>query len=151
MDSTVIEQETVDELARFAGRSDEIAAIHGCDHARRTRFQILPPPPRCDDFGAHNRRHRERCVTHQFMPGAAAFVAGMKQAGVVTALVSGGFTVFSNPSRQNSVLIAPSATCSNIEKRLPHRAVSPNRSRRSIKAYYSSRSHSPNELEPVTR
>lgn len=94
MESTVIEQELIDELAGLTGRRDEITAIT----AATMRGEI--------DF-KQSLRHRVACLAGLTstdlehvaaritpMPGAAALVAAMKVHGAVTALVSGGFTVF---------------------------------------------------------
>lgn len=94
MDSTIVEGETLDELAAFAGLKDRIAAIT----ARSMNGEI--------DFAT---ALRERVAMLKGLPvvaldrtwdgvrdtpGAAALVATMRAAGATCALVSGGFTFF---------------------------------------------------------
>lgn len=94
MDSTVIEQELIDELADLAGLRTEIAAITRAamrgeldfEQSLRKRVALLAGTP-ASAIEAVNARVR-------IVPGAARLVTGMKNAGAVTALVSGGFTVF---------------------------------------------------------
>ena len=94
MDSTIVESETLDELAAFAGLKDRIAAIT----ARSMNGEI--------DFAT---ALRERVAMLKGLsvsalelawegvrdtPGAAELVATMRAAGATCALVSGGFTFF---------------------------------------------------------
>jgi phosphoserine phosphatase len=94
MDSTIVTGETLDELADFAGLKQEIAAI-----TRRSMNGEI-------DF-AEALRHRvamlrglslealERTWARvRLTPGARELVATMRAHGAVTALVSGGFTYF---------------------------------------------------------
>ena len=46
MDSTLIQGEVIDELARLAGTGDEVRADHRERDARRARFPAVVPPPR---------------------------------------------------------------------------------------------------------
>ncbi|GGD01341.1 phosphoserine phosphatase SerB [Aquisalinus flavus] len=95
MDSTIIQQECLDELAAYAGKRDEISAIT----ARAMRGEL-------DFEGALRERVAmlkglsvdalEATLSEKItlMPGAMELVATMKARGAVTALVSGGFTFF---------------------------------------------------------
>lgn len=95
MDSTMIEQECIDELGVMAGIGDHIKAIT----ARAMRGEL-------DFEGALKERvkllkgldHRiiETILRERisFMPGGKALLATMKAHGAHTALVSGGFTPF---------------------------------------------------------
>jgi phosphoserine phosphatase len=94
MESTVIENEMLDELADFLGLRDKIAAIT----ARAMNGEI-------DFAGAVNERVGllkglpvakldEAAKRIRYMPGGATLVATMKQHGAYCALVSGGFTYF---------------------------------------------------------
>lgn len=95
MDSTIIDREVIDELAAEAGIGEVVAAIT----ARSMRGEI--------DFATALReriRHLrglpeaalERVAGRlAFNPGARALVATMRAHGAITALVSGGFTDFS--------------------------------------------------------
>jgi phosphoserine phosphatase len=95
MDSTIIGQECVDELADYAGLRDEISAIteramNGelrFEDALRDRVALLRgvPVTVIDEIVA------ERIVVN---PGAGILVATMRARGAHTALVSGGFRAF---------------------------------------------------------
>ena len=97
MESTIIEQEMLDELADTIGIRDKVAAIT----ARAMNGEL--------DFKAalHERvgllRGLPVCVLYEvaqritLMPGAAELLATMKANGAVAWLVSGGFTCFAKP------------------------------------------------------
>ncbi|HEX2889034.1 phosphoserine phosphatase SerB [Vineibacter terrae] len=94
MESTIIENEMLDELADFFGLRDQIAAIT----ARAMNGEI--------DFAAALRERifllkglktsllDEAATRIRYMPGAAALIATMRANGACCALVSGGFTHF---------------------------------------------------------
>jgi len=94
LESTIIENEMLDELADFIGRRSEVAeitrrAMNGeLDFvaALEERVALLQglPVSALDDAAVRIR----------LMPGARALAATARAAGVRTALVSGGFTVF---------------------------------------------------------
>lgn len=95
MDSTIIEQECIDEIADFAGLKDTISGITeramrgelDFDAALRERVALLKGLP-------------EHVLQETFdtkislTPGAKTLVATMNKSNGVTALVSGGFTFF---------------------------------------------------------
>ena len=96
MDSTLIQQECIDELAAEAGVGDRVAAIT----ARAMNGEI--------DFGDALRERvgllagLDETIIQQvletritYMPGGKALVATMKANDAYAALVSGGFTAFS--------------------------------------------------------
>ncbi len=97
MDSTMIEQECIDELAAFAGLKDHVAkiterAMRGEIEfalALRERVALLKSLPATvvDDVLQK---------TIRLMPGGRALVMTMKKHGAYTCLVSGGFTVFTS-------------------------------------------------------
>jgi phosphoserine phosphatase len=97
MDSTMIEQECIDELGVMAGVGERISditrrAMRGeldFDGALRERVALLKGL----DAGIIDRIIRERIT---YMPGARTLVATMKAGGAYTALVSGGFTPFTS-------------------------------------------------------
>jgi phosphoserine phosphatase len=98
MDSTMIEQECIDELADEAGVGERVAAITAramngeldFQGALRERVALLKGlPVEAID------RVLERRITP--MPGGTTLVATMKANGARTALISGGFTAFSGP------------------------------------------------------
>lgn len=95
MDSTMIQQECIDELAEFAGVGDQVRettarAMNGeldFEEAVIARVALLRGQPETivDDVLAAR-------ITH--MPGGATLVATMRANGGYAALVSGGFTAF---------------------------------------------------------
>ncbi len=98
MDSTIIEQECVDELAAMVGLKDQVSditerAMRGelaFEPALRERVALLAGL----DLSAIDRLLAE---TITLTPGARAAVQTMRAHGAVTALVSGGFTLFTGP------------------------------------------------------
>jgi len=95
MDSTMIRQECIDELADVAGVGDRVRAVTAramngeldFEDALRDRVALLAGL----DAGDIDRVLAER-ITH--MPGGRVLVATMKARGGHAALVSGGFTAF---------------------------------------------------------
>ena len=94
MESTIIEQEMLDELGDYVGRRAEIEevtarAMRGeldFEAAIKARVGLLRGLP-------ESVLEEVKCrIT--FMPGAVALIATMKANGAYCALVSGGFTVF---------------------------------------------------------
>jgi phosphoserine phosphatase len=97
MDSTMIEQECIDELADFAGIRPKIAAITeramrgeiAFEPALRERVGLLKGlPVKVVDEVLESR------IT--LMPGAKVLIATMRRNGAYSCLVSGGFTVFTD-------------------------------------------------------
>ncbi len=116
MDSTMIGQECIDELADYAGLKAHVAAITeramrgdiAFEPALRERVALLKglPAKTIDDVIA-----KRISVT----PGARTLVATMRANGALTCMVSGGFTLFTQPiaamigfdeTRANSLVIA---------------------------------------------
>lgn len=95
MDSTIIGCECIDEIADMAGLKPQISAITeramrgelDFETALRERVALLKGLP----VAALERTFRERV---RLNPGARTLVETMKAAGAYTALVSGGFTFF---------------------------------------------------------
>ena len=98
MDSTLIGQECIDELADFAGLKSRVAAITeramrgevAFEPALRERVALLAGLPETIVAAVLAQR-----ITHT--PGARALVATMRANGAYCALVSGGFTLFTGP------------------------------------------------------
>jgi phosphoserine phosphatase len=98
MDSTMIEQECIDELAAFAGLRERIAPITAramrgeldFDNALRERVALLAGL----DVAIVATILRERVT---FTRGARALVATMRAHGAYAALVTGGFSCFAEP------------------------------------------------------
>ncbi len=101
MDSTMIGQECIDELAAELGLKEKIAAITeramrgeiAFEPALRERVGLLAGLP----ASVVGKVIAERI---RLTPGAIELVATMKANGAYTALVSGGFTVFTGPISQ---------------------------------------------------
>jgi phosphoserine phosphatase len=99
MESTIIAQEMIDELAERFGLGGRVAAITaramagdlGFEDALTTRVALLAglPEAAIDEVAARITLH----------PGARTLVQTMKSGGAYTALVSGGFTVFTRRVR----------------------------------------------------
>jgi phosphoserine phosphatase len=97
MDSTIIEQECVDELGVVAGVGDRIKAITAramrgeidFESALQERVGLLAGL----DASVIDHIMRDRIT---LMPGGRTLVATMKAQGAVTALVSGGFRQFTS-------------------------------------------------------
>ncbi len=95
MDSTLIQQECVDELAAEAGVGEHVAAITAramngeieFEAALRERVGLLRDLP----VSVIGKVLAERIT---YMPGGKALVGTMKADGAYAALVSGGFTAF---------------------------------------------------------
>lgn len=95
MDSTIITAECIDELADFAGVRDRVQPITeramrgeiGFEEALRARVALLRGLGESDLQAAHDERVR-------LTPGARSLVQTMQAHGAHTALVSGGFTFF---------------------------------------------------------
>lgn len=100
MESTIIAQEMIDELAERFGLGARVAAITarcmagdmGFEDALATRVALLAglPEAAIDEVAAR--------IT--LNPGARTLVQTMKSGGAYTALVSGGFTVFTGRVRE---------------------------------------------------
>ena len=101
MDSTVITIECIDEIADFAGRKAEVAAVTRAamlgeiDWAEslRRRVAALAGLPE----SVLERVWRERL---RLTPGAELLVAAARRSGLATLLVSGGFTYFTDRLRE---------------------------------------------------
>lgn len=98
MDSTMIGQECIDELAAYVGLKDLVAAITeramrgeiAFEPALRERVALLKGVP----LSVVDEIIRERIT---LTPGGYELVHTMRANGAYTALVSGGFTVFTGP------------------------------------------------------
>lgn len=97
MDSTIIPVECIDEIADFAGVKDRVAAITeramrgelDFEEALRERVGLLKGLPEA----VLQQVYDERVSLN---PGAAEMVQAMNAGGALTALVSGGFTFFTD-------------------------------------------------------
>jgi phosphoserine phosphatase len=97
LESTIIENEMLDELADRLGIRPKVAeitqrAMNGevdFIDALNARVALLR--------GMETRVLKDAAARIRLTPGARALVATMQRAGAMTALVSGGFTVFAEP------------------------------------------------------
>ena len=101
MDSTLISIECIDEIADFAGRKAEVAAVTAAamrgeidwPESLRRRVKALAGL----EESALERVYAERL---RFNPGAERLIAAARRAGLKTLLVSGGFTYFTDRVRE---------------------------------------------------
>jgi phosphoserine phosphatase len=100
MDSTLICIECIDEIADFAGRKAEVAAVTASamrgeiDWPESLRRRVAALKGLEED--ALERVYRERL---RFNPGAERLIGAARRAGLKTLLVSGGFTYFTDRVR----------------------------------------------------
>ena len=95
MDSTMIRQECIDELADFVGLKDKVSAI--TEKAMRGEIEFEPAlRERVALLRGLERRIVDRILDERIVltPGGRALVQTMRANGAHTVLVSGGFTVF---------------------------------------------------------
>jgi len=100
MDSTLISIECIDEIADYAGRKAEVAAVTASamrgeidwPESLRRRVATLEGL----DESSLESVYRDRL---RFNPGAERLIAAARRAGVKTLLVSGGFTYFTDRVR----------------------------------------------------
>ena len=132
MDSTVIGQECIDELAAMAGAGEAVRAITAramagdlaFEESLRARVKALAGLP--SDVIA---RLLDERIT--LTPGARALTATMRAHGATAALVSGGFTAFTGPvaeragftmHRANRLVIENGALAGRVEEPVLGRA-----------------------------
>ena len=93
MDSTLIDAETIDELAKAAGVGEEVAeitrrAMNGeMDYGEALRKRVLLLK------GLSVKRAVEATRRIRYNPGAEELVSRVKSLGYITAMISGGFTL----------------------------------------------------------
>ncbi|MEL7231672.1 MAG: HAD-IB family phosphatase, partial [Pseudomonadota bacterium] len=97
MDSTIIQQECLDELAAFAGLKDEIAAITARAMAGELDFETALTE-RVGKLNGLSMTALAACYKERIslMPGAKTLTATMRAAGAMCVLLSGGFTYFTS-------------------------------------------------------
>lgn len=97
MDSTIIQQECLDELAAYAGLKDEIAAITARAMSGELNFEEALTE-RVGKLKGLSLTALEQCYAERItlMPGARTLTATMAQAKAFCLLVSGGFTYFTS-------------------------------------------------------
>lgn len=105
MDSTLISIECIDEIADFAGKKDEVAAVTEA----AMRGEIDWPESlkrRVAALAGLEAATLERVYAERlrFNPGAERLIAAARRAGLKTLLVSGGFTYFTDRVRERLAL-----------------------------------------------
>ncbi|MCP5361846.1 MAG: phosphoserine phosphatase SerB [Hyphomicrobiales bacterium] len=116
MDSTVIQQECIDELANFAGLKAKVAvitekAMNGeldFPSALRERVALLKDMPESVLETCFNER-----IT--LTPGACTLVQTMRENGALTVLVSGGFTFFTQRVKEKAGFMMEEANILEIQ------------------------------------
>lgn len=100
MDSTLIQNEVIDELARQAGKYDEVAAIThramsgGLDFDESLRL-------RCEKLAGLTRADLDAVLARvELTPGAEELTRTLKKLGFKIALISGGFTFVADRMRE---------------------------------------------------
>ncbi len=99
MDSTIVTIETLDELAAFAGVKEEVAAITWQSMRGEVDFEDALARRVRMIAGLPVEALEETYRLVEFFPGAEALVRTMVANGAYTALVSGGFTFFTDRVR----------------------------------------------------
>ncbi|MEX0921877.1 MAG: phosphoserine phosphatase SerB [Rhodovibrionaceae bacterium] len=94
MESTIIQQEMLDELAATLGLRAEMAEITARTMAGELDFEASLQARVARLEGLPLARLEETAEDMTFMPGARTLIATLRAQGCVTALVSGGFTSF---------------------------------------------------------
>jgi phosphoserine phosphatase len=97
MESTIIENEMLDELAGFLGLRAQVAEITRRAMNGEVDFVAALAQRVALLKGLPESVLEEAAARIRYTQGARALVATMRQSGAVTALVSGGFTVFAEP------------------------------------------------------
>ena len=97
MDSTLVQGETLDELADEAGIKDRIAAITARAMAGELDFAEALKERVAALAGLEEAALARTLARTRMMPGARVLAATMKASGAVCWLVSGGFQAFTEP------------------------------------------------------
>jgi len=99
MESTIIRQEMIDELAEVAGIREEVVEITALAMAGELDFEAALRERIGLLSGMSEETLQAAAERMTLMPGARELVATMRAGGAYCALVSGGFTRFADPIR----------------------------------------------------
>jgi len=99
MESTIIGQEMLDELAELAGIHEEVAEITALAMAGELDFEAALRERVALLAGMSSEMLKAAAARITLNPGARTLVATMQAGGAYCALVSGGFTCFTDPIR----------------------------------------------------
>lgn len=94
MESTIIEQELIDEIADLAGCRADISQITAAAMRGEIDFEESLRQRVALFNGLEAHRFEEILERATFMPGARTLITTMRANGAWTALISGGFTIF---------------------------------------------------------
>lgn len=94
MDSTLIQGEVIDELAKMAGVAEKVVAITASAMRGEIEFQESFRRRVALLEGLQEERARELLGKIPLMPGAERLFRELKKRGAMTAVLSGGFTFF---------------------------------------------------------
>jgi phosphoserine phosphatase len=97
MESTIIENEMLDELADFLGLRPQVSAITRRAMNGEIDFAAALEARVALLAGIGDHLLEKAAARIRLTPGAGQLVATMRAAGATTALVSGGFTIFAEP------------------------------------------------------
>ena len=97
MESTIIENEILDELADFLGLRPQVSAITRRAMNGEIDFAAALEARVALLAGVEDCVLKKAAARIRLTPGAAQLVATMRATGATTALVSGGFTIFAQP------------------------------------------------------
>ncbi len=100
MDSTLIEMEVIDELARRAGRGDEVAAITRRAMEGELDFEASLRARVAALVGLPTTHLADIAANLPLMEGAAELTSTLRKLGYRTAVISGGFTVAAEALRR---------------------------------------------------
>ncbi len=126
VDSTLIQHEVIDELARLVGVEDEVKQITAEAMAGRLDFTAALRRRVGLLAGLEAHRLEEVANSLQLTPGAETLLGVLRKLGYKTAIVSGGFTFFTDRLQQRLKLDYALANTLEIEDgRLTGRLVGP--------------------------
>jgi phosphoserine phosphatase len=100
MESTIIAQEMIDELAETFGLGEQVAAITARSMSGELEFEAALTTRVALLAGLPEAAIDEVATRMTLNPGARTLVGTMRAAGAYAALVSGGFTVFTGQVRE---------------------------------------------------
>lgn len=100
MDSTLVSIETIDELAKYAGATEEVAAITESSMRGDLNFDTSLIARVSKLKGLPETAMKKIAASLPLTKGAAKLLHTLKDKGYKTALLSGGFTYFAKPLQQ---------------------------------------------------
>lgn len=114
MESTIIGQEMLDELAELAGIHEEVAEITALAMAGELNFEAALRERVALLAGTDSATLQAAAARMTLNPGARELVATMRAGGAYCALVSGGFTCFTDTIRDDCGFDEARANCLEV-------------------------------------